>query len=257
MAYVKARRNYRSKPEVIQAERAYGRLHYRTDPVRRATKLASQRIYGHPERKAAAILSLAAKLEFFMNAVEKAMPDTPEVRKLRSGLRHLTADQLRADFEKGLRIAREQLVRLAAILAELEGRGEAVDGNAHLLKMLRRIASGQLLPEVVVTFADSPATMERVSRLDVDGQRAALADPEGEKKAVRERRKDKPAVSRQPAVGSLAGMVAEALPADVAEMCLEAIRASSDPQAVAERMIPELQRIKNAPRPKKSLVFDR
>lgn len=179
-----------------------------------------------------------------------------EVDELRARMARLTADQLKADFEKGLRIVREQLVRLAAILAELEARGETVEGNPHILKMLRRIASGELLPEVVVAFADAPAVLERVGRLDVDGQRAAIIDPEATKQTIRER-KHKPVVSRQYVVGSLAAMVSAALPADVAEMCLDAVKACSDPQAVAERMIPELQRIKNAPRPKKSLVFER
>jgi hypothetical protein len=37
---------------------------------------------------------------------------------------------------------------------------------------------------------------------------------------------------------------------DVAEMCLEAIKASKDPQAVAEKLLPELQKIKNMPKKK-------
>lgn len=39
---------------------------------------------------------------------------------------------------------------------------------------------------------------------------------------------------------------------DVAEMCLSIIRAARDPRAVAERLLPELQRIKNAPPAKRN-----
>lgn len=254
-------REYRKrKPEVVAAcTRRYRQRHrekcnemrcrlYRKDIDRsREYKRKKQ-----AEKYAAlALLRLAAKMEAIMVSFETAAPETPEVKTLRAGMAHLTAEQLRADFEKGLRIARDQLIRLAAVLTELDSRGETVEGNKDLLKMLRRIASGELLPEVVVQFAGSPTVMRRVGRLPVKEQEEALAtDAEDIRQDLLRTYSHKARGPNSSACGeelpSLTSMAAHASPGDVAEMCMELVNAAEDPRAVAERLLPQLETILKA-----------
>jgi hypothetical protein len=86
-----------------------------------------------------------------------------------------TAD-LRKEFADGLRLNAERLQRMAAVLVELEKRGERIDGPASLLTMLRRIAAGELLAEVVTRFAGAPKTASRLGKCPVAQQRRLLND---------------------------------------------------------------------------------
>jgi hypothetical protein len=52
----------------------------------------------------------------------------------------------------------------------------------------------------------------------------------------------------QPAACTLLASAKHASPGDIAEMVLELIRSAEDPQAVAERLLPEIQRIKQEKR---------
>ncbi len=92
-------------------------------------------------------------------------------------IKGLPTDQLHKEFVDGLRVTVERLTRLAVILKELEGRGEVVKGvSESLLKLLRRIADGEVMAEVVVRFADRPQTMARVARLPMEQQAEILED---------------------------------------------------------------------------------
>lgn len=86
-------------------------------------------------------------------------------------LQSLPSEQLREELVCGLgRMARD-LLRLALIVRELEGRGEDLSGlKIGLIHHLRKIACGQLLPEVVIRFAAKPALIALVGNLPLAEQ---------------------------------------------------------------------------------------
>lgn len=92
------------------------------------------------------------------------------------GLQAMTSENLRAELAKSMRITAEHLVRMAAIVRVLEERGEDMsDLSFGMLRHLRRIAYGQMMPEVVVRFQDQPLLMDRVSLLPLPDQTRLLA----------------------------------------------------------------------------------
>lgn len=91
----------------------------------------------------------------------------------------LTTDELRGELAGQLRLTASHLVRLAAIVRLLEDRGEDLsDLRIGLLQYLRRIAHGQVVPEVVVRFAEYPSLIQRISGMPLPDQiRLASGDP--------------------------------------------------------------------------------
>lgn len=88
-----------------------------------------------------------------------------------------TADLLR-ELAVQLRHTAESMMRLAWIVRILEERGEDLSGlRLPLINHLRRIAHGQVLPELVVRFAAQPGLLNRVALLPMpDQQRLAAGD---------------------------------------------------------------------------------
>src|SRR5258708_38033991 len=178
----------------------------------------------------------------------------------------MSTDRLKQEFANGLHVTREHLLRMAAILTELDNRGAQVDGDKHLLKMLRRIGKGELLVDVVVRFAGRPYILSRVGVLPADKQEEVLAKDNkevDEMYTTRPHKNSDPAKGYsnpnghgddgRPVVASLKEMALAGTPADVAEMCLELIENSEDPVAVVERLKPELDRFKVKPKRKPAM----
>lgn len=88
-----------------------------------------------------------------------------------------TADLLR-ELAVQLRHTAESMMRLAWIVRILEDRGEDLSGlRLPLINHLRRIAHGQVLPELVVRFAAQPGLLNRVALLPIpDQQRLAAGE---------------------------------------------------------------------------------
>lgn len=103
---------------------------------------------------------------------------TNELDTIRENVAKMTTEQLKAEFAEGLRLARERILRLAAILAELDARNQDVSGDKSLLKILRNIAAGKLLVDVVVRFAGRPYTLASIARLPVAKQQESLEEPD-------------------------------------------------------------------------------
>lgn len=84
-------------------------------------------------------------------------------------------DRLREELAKAFRVTVEQIVRMAAIIRILETRGENLDDlKFGLLGYLRKVAYGQILPEVVVRLQSAPLLMTRVSQLPIPDQRKVI-----------------------------------------------------------------------------------
>jgi hypothetical protein len=83
----------------------------------------------------------------------------------------ISTDALKQELAEGLRLTAGHLRRMACIVAELETRGvDLTDLKIGLLGYLRRIAAGQVLPEVVVRFAEHPLLIQRIATLPLPDQ---------------------------------------------------------------------------------------
>jgi hypothetical protein len=86
--------------------------------------------------------------------------------------------QLQQWLIDSLRVTAERLLYLAAIVQELEIRGENLSGmRIGMMRWLRLIASGQLLPEVVVRYSGKQKLLERIATLPAAEQRRLIDDP--------------------------------------------------------------------------------
>jgi hypothetical protein len=91
---------------------------------------------------------------------------------LKQVIAEATAEELKAELARLLGFSAENLTRLAIITQELESRGEDLSAiRFGLLPLLRQIACGTLLPEIVVKFAGEPDAIRKISRLCIAEQR--------------------------------------------------------------------------------------
>ena len=105
-------------------------------------------------------------------------PEKPEVELIDTdpSIAELSTADLMSRLSETLRTTADGLRQMAAIVAELERRGEDLsDMKLGLVGYLRRIASGQMLAETVVRFAGNPLALDRISRLPLDQQRRVAA----------------------------------------------------------------------------------
>lgn len=106
-----------------------------------------------------------------MNSVVPHHPLAPPLQARIDALSSLNTEELRERLGKALEITATHLIEMAAIVRLLEERGEDMsDLRFGLLQYLRKIAFGQLLPEVVVKFQSSPLLMGRVAALPIPEQ---------------------------------------------------------------------------------------
>lgn len=99
--------------------------------------------------------------------------------KLPTDLGKIETAALKAELADSLRTTADGLVRMADIVAELQTRGEDLsDLRLGIVTWLRKIAAGQVLPEIVVRYQGSPQLLRHVSSLPIsDQQRFADGDP--------------------------------------------------------------------------------
>ena len=86
----------------------------------------------------------------------------------------MPTEQLLEELRRGLELTVKQILRLSWIVRTLEERGQDLTGLRQkvgaLLDYLRRVAHGQLLPEVVVRFAGSPMLVQAIAQLPTPDQ---------------------------------------------------------------------------------------
>jgi hypothetical protein len=97
----------------------------------------------------------------------------------RDDLQSLSTADLRRELSAALELTAQTLRRLAAIVRILEDRGEDLsDLRLGFLGYVRQVAHGQVAPEVVVRFAESPLLIRRVAALPMPDQvRLASGEP--------------------------------------------------------------------------------
>jgi hypothetical protein len=89
----------------------------------------------------------------------------------RKELEALPTEALKDELLRALRWTSEGLVRIALIVRTLEERDEDLSNlKVTLLPYLRQIAHGQVLPDVVVRFGESPLLVRHISALPLPDQ---------------------------------------------------------------------------------------
>jgi len=100
-------------------------------------------------------------------------------------IRASDTEALRAQLAGSLARTAQEMLRMAAIVRTLEERGvDLRDLRVGMLDYLRRVAYGQVLPEVVVRFAEHPLLIRRIAALALPDQRR-LVEGQGVPVAVR------------------------------------------------------------------------
>jgi hypothetical protein len=108
---------------------------------------------------------------------------TELIERSQTDLSTRSTDELRAQLAETLEITVANLLRMAAIVAELERRGvDLADLRLGLVGYLRQIAHGRLAARAVVRFAERPLLLRSVSSLPLpdqerlaEGERVQLA----------------------------------------------------------------------------------
>jgi hypothetical protein len=130
------------------------------------------------------------------------------------------------------------------VVAELESRGEDLSQlKIGLLPLLRQIAAGVLLPDVVVRYAGQPAAIKQLAGMPIDEQRRYVAE-ELPAPPARVRRKNTLAEPHgvDPDVPKLGvgGVAANGNPRDIGEMAADLILNCPDRQQAWLRLVERL-----------------
>lgn len=92
-----------------------------------------------------------------------------------SDLSTVSTEELRSKLAAALAHTAQGLTEMAGCVRELEARGEDLSAlRLAVLPYLRRIGHGQLLPEIVVSYAGSPKLLAAVSALPIPDQHSLL-----------------------------------------------------------------------------------
>jgi hypothetical protein len=112
---------------------------------------------------------VAGRKEENMTAIAKTKP---------GDLVSMSTEDLRRELARQMELTADHLTRLAQIVKTLEDRGEDLsDLKIGMLHHLRRIASGQVLAEVVVRFAEYPLLLARIGVLPLADQQRIISEP--------------------------------------------------------------------------------
>ncbi len=94
-----------------------------------------------------------------------------QLDSIRAEMKTIPTARLRLEIADGLRISAERIARCACAVAEIETRGEKVTGvPSGLLSLLRKVAAGKLLPNLMERLAAEPTKLDRAAKLPVETQ---------------------------------------------------------------------------------------
>ena len=112
-----------------------------------------------------------------LNPTPEPNPTPEKLEQLTAEIEAFTTQQLRVELARGLQLTAQHFVRLALIVKVLESRGEDLSSLkvGSLLHHLRRIACGQMLPELLVRFAATPLLIAKVGCLPITDQQQIAA----------------------------------------------------------------------------------
>lgn len=176
---------------------------------------------------------------------------------LKEELESLTTERLKYELSSLLGLTAQNLLRLAMVVAVLEDRGEDLSAiKGGFLDLLRKIACGELLPDLVIFFASQPEKLRKASGLPTEQQQEIVNG----RKSIPDRAR-KPASPREPTEAELEALIAQqkqALPAwwnkesvremgavgspkDVGETAAEMVMACQSPKEAAAHLMAALR----------------
>lgn len=111
-----------------------------------------------------------------MSELTRVNPVTFVIDREIESLRSVDTAKLKKELESAVRATAAIILRMAAIVRLLEERGEDISTfRFGIIPHLRRIAYGQVLPEVIVHFQGQPMLMDRVAGLPLADQNRILS----------------------------------------------------------------------------------
>lgn len=163
-----------------------------------------------------------------------------ELQSFREWARKLSAEELRVELSRQLEMTADSLVRLAVIVHELESRGDDLSEMKNgMIPLLRQIAAGELLPELVVMLSGKPDSLKQATKLSVDEQRQIV---KGEKPAPTPRKVCRQREQREPVQRPNITMIAEqSSPRDIADMAADLVLSSSQQQLAVQHLCNRLK----------------
>lgn len=109
----------------------------------------------------------------------------PTLNDAITSLSKLSDDQLTQELGKALSLTVESITRAAACIAVMRQRGMDLSRveSSPLYKVLNRVAAGNLLPEVVTSYAGNEVLRRKISALPTDSQ-SELCEPDATVKVL-------------------------------------------------------------------------
>lgn len=104
-------------------------------------------------------------------------PMASALRREMDALSHMDGDALDREFADSLRVTAERIIRMAAIIRIKESRGDDLTALARRFTWfgyLRRVAYGQVLPDVLVKLQGHPLLLARAATLALPDQRQLI-----------------------------------------------------------------------------------
>ncbi len=166
----------------------------------------------------------------------------------------MTVQALKDELARLLGFSAENLLRLAIVVRELESRGEDLSGlKIGLLPVLRDIAAGLLLPEIVVRYAGEPWAIRKLTGTPLEEQRQIADGTRHFEPLPPSRPREKVFGEREPAkaythyepqgrpMPSARNMGAVGTPKDIAELAVEMILQCPQKREVAVEVLKRLR----------------
>lgn len=158
-----------------------------------------------------------------------------------------TSQELRQIIADGLRLNRDNLLRMAAAVNKLESRGETIEGNRFFIDVLRRIGNKTLLVDLWLKLGDRQYTIGILKNKPVEEQSRVLemSDPEINNLFRKDKPKEPEPAKRRPdrGVPDWSEIAENADPRDIAEMCAALVEKCSRPKEAARAVKKEMDRI--------------
>lgn len=164
------------------------------------------------------------------------------LESVRAELSKKTTPQLKDELKRVLQLTSGSLVRLATIVQILEDRGEDMTFIASgFLMVLRRIAIGELLPDLVIMFSSQPQKIIQASKMPVEEQKKVLNG----QATIPDRKKSMPKpgkgyVDHRDTDDGIPGLATHGTPKDVGHMAASIILKSEQPEIAASALFEAL-----------------
>lgn len=161
---------------------------------------------------------------------------------LKEQLDSLPTAELKRELAGLLALTASNLLRLAVIVSILEDRGEDMTAlKGGFLDILRKIACGQLLPDLVILFSGDPAKIQKAASMPLEDQREVASGRKAIPDRQRHRRNDGP--PERPTLPNVFRSMGEnGSPRDVGETAAEMILACKSPTDAARHLLSVLTR---------------